>query len=91
MFSLTYSTTVEERNGGCLEIEGNTATWYVKQDADRNYVRHGEYVYVYPNGQIALKANFENGEMHGLLTQWYDNGQKLKEAHYENGELISIQ
>jgi antitoxin component YwqK of YwqJK toxin-antitoxin module len=86
LFSLTYSNTVEKRSGDCLEIEGNTATWYVKQDADRNYVRHGEYVSVYPNGQIALKANFGNGVKHGLTTTWYENGQKEGETHFENGE-----
>lgn len=47
----------------------------------------GDYVRLYPNGQMERQGRYFNGERSGLWTHWYENGQKHLESLYTNGKL----
>ena len=38
------------------------------------------------NGQISLKRNYKNGQLHGLQERYYDNGQLSSKGNYKDGE-----
>ena len=45
---------------------------------------HNEY---YPNGQLKVSGEYENGNAHGYWQGYYPNGQMKSAGEYVNGEL----
>jgi antitoxin component YwqK of YwqJK toxin-antitoxin module len=72
----------EKYPNGALKSRG-----YVKQDAEKNYGRHGYWVFWYENGQKMQESIFRDGELEGPSTLWYENGQKKEESTFRNGKL----
>jgi len=60
---------------------------HVKQDAEKNYGRHGPWVFLYENGQKEQESIFKDDELEGPSTTWYANGQTEQESTYKAGKL----
>lgn len=52
---------------------------------NRGFVRHGEVVMHYANGQRALLGQYVQGRPSGQWRRWYDNGQLLSDRRYVAG------
>ena len=46
----------------------------------------GEYKEWHYNGQLAIDANYKNGELNGQYKQWSEDGQLEIDAEYKNDE-----
>lgn len=60
---------------------------------ERNYVngvRHGEFSYYHPNGQMQSQELYVNGRKDGVYTMYFENGQKRYEAELVNGKQVGI-
>jgi len=60
---------------GVLLIDGNSKT----TDA---FVKEGEFVYYYDNGNKKCAENYNNNKSIGKSEQWYENGNKKSEGEY---------
>ena len=70
----------EERYpNGALKSRG-----YMKQDAEKNYGRHGSWVFWYENGQKQQESTFKDDKLEGPATLWYENGQKMQQETYKD-------
>jgi hypothetical protein len=63
-------------NGG-IKVRG-----YVKKDAEKNYVKTGEWTEWYENAQKSAEGQFADGKKVGLWTFWHNNGQKSAETQF---------
>ncbi|RDV39880.1 hypothetical protein DV096_04780 [Bradymonadaceae bacterium TMQ3] len=50
--------------------------------------RHGPYMRVHPNGQIAEEGEYLNGARVGLWTEWHTNGEPSCEGEYDEGSRV---
>jgi antitoxin component YwqK of YwqJK toxin-antitoxin module len=75
----------EKYASGALKSRG-----YVNQDAEKNYISTGLWVYWYENGQKKAEGTFKDGKLEGPYTSWYENGQKKAEANYKDGKLEGL-
>ena len=44
----------------------------------------------YPNGQLHVRATYENGKLNGLFQMWHDNGQLYISCNMSNGKYNGI-
>jgi antitoxin component YwqK of YwqJK toxin-antitoxin module len=69
----------EKYPNGALKSRG-----YVKQDAEKNYGRHGSWIFWYENGQKKEESAFKDDKLEGRATFWYENGRKEPEGEYQD-------
>ena len=87
-----------------IELDSNKITLVKTYDNNNNlisierysdYKRHlyfGESMYLFPNGKIELKLNYnEDGDFDGKQKSYYLNGKIKRDDLFKNGELISGQ
>jgi antitoxin component YwqK of YwqJK toxin-antitoxin module len=69
---------------------------YVIQDADRNYVNHGSWTMLDPQGQVIAQGEYRNGKEQGpwmrVMTDFPGvmagfQGPYISQAEFDNGEL----
>ena len=44
----------------------------------------------YPNGQLHVRATYENGLLNGLFQMWHDNGQLYISCNMKNGKYDGL-
>ena len=44
----------------------------------------------YPNGQLHVRATYENGKLNGLFQMWHDNGQLYISCNFTNGKYNGL-
>lgn len=62
----------------------------VIQDKNGNFLRDGEYIKYYENGQKEEEKNYKNGKAEGLYKFWYKNGQLGEEYNFKDGEVNGL-
>jgi len=60
--------------------------FYVFRDSSGNFIRHGEDIHFYQNGQIKFKEIYNKGKQEGTSEFWYENGTKQGELSYTDGK-----
>lgn len=78
----------EWKNGDLMAIYKYYANGQLKQ-CYRYFVepsiRHGEFVYYHPNGQLEAKGRFEKDKMVGVYQEWDKRGRLEVKAQLKNG------
>ena len=100
VISTRSSTTAPKEQGELItERYPNSAVRlqrYVIQDADRNYVNHGSWTMLDPQGRVIAQGEYRNGKQHGVWTRimpdfpMVDPGFQApftSHAEFDNGEL----
>jgi hypothetical protein len=59
----------------------------VVKSGNGSYVKDGNYVAYYQNGQKKEEALFENSKLNGDFKQWYENGKIQTEGAYKSDSL----
>jgi antitoxin component YwqK of YwqJK toxin-antitoxin module len=72
----------EKYPSGAIKSRG-----YVKQDAEKNYISVGLWIYWYENGKKKQEQTYKDGKLEELTTLWYESGQKKEESTYKAGKL----
>jgi antitoxin component YwqK of YwqJK toxin-antitoxin module len=50
----------------------------------RNDLRHGECLKYYPDGNLMLRTNYENGKINGSFEAFHENGKPEMKGQYKN-------
>src|SRR5215203_283649 len=57
--------------------------YFVSNDDDTRFV--GKYLRYYPNGNVMVEGNFEDGIKSGMFTEYHENGTPARKLTYVNG------
>lgn len=61
--------------------------FYVIKGKNDAYIKTGEYLYYYENGQIAEKGTYKNNQLNGAYKKWYDNGILKTDFAFKDGKV----
>jgi len=73
----------EKYTNGTIKERG-----YVKQDAEKNYVKVGVWTKWYENGQKKSEGPYADGKKAGVWIEWHENGQKASEGPYADDKQV---
>ena len=60
--------------------------YYVYQDSNGNYLRHGTDTHYYMSGQVKMEEHYRNGLLDSITEFWHPNGNKRGELPYKDGK-----
>ncbi len=78
-------TVAEGYDNGKIAIYGQMVSRYkyVEPRGDDDWLKHGDWVYYYPTGDVLMKGSYAKGEKTGEWTAYYKNGKKFLEGEYQ--------
>jgi antitoxin component YwqK of YwqJK toxin-antitoxin module len=63
-----------------------TEQWCQKEDASKNFLKHGKYTSWHKNGQKNEEGEYRENLKEGSWFGWYENGQKRAELKFSQGK-----
>ena len=83
LLSLTTFAQREVRTYHDAQKKNVQEIYFVSREDDNKFV--GKYLRYYPNGNVMVEGNFDEGNKSGVFLEYHENGKPARKLTYVNG------
>lgn len=80
-----YSTTKAFSTDGTQQLERGDVQCHVKKGLNGEMVKDGPYIEWYPNGQVSMRGEYQDGKKIGKWMEWDKAGVLISERWFDHG------